>query len=88
MGAWSLIRSARHRIVLIDNYVDDTAVSVFAAGGAVVIAGAQDQRVRVVDLTGRTLVNTLPASDYEQIPMGKGLYLVLVGNQTYKVSVR
>ncbi|MBO4370593.1 MAG: hypothetical protein J5808_04420 [Paludibacteraceae bacterium] len=68
--------------------VAEASVSVFAAGGAVVIAGAQDQRVRVVDLTGRTLVNTVPASDYEQIPMGKGLYLVLVGNQTYKVSVR
>ncbi|MBO4370074.1 MAG: hypothetical protein J5808_01775, partial [Paludibacteraceae bacterium] len=68
--------------------VASDAVSVYAAEGAVVVAGAQDQRARVVDLTGRTVIDVILTSDHEQIPMGKGLCIVLVGDKAHKVLVR
>ena len=68
--------------------VADDAVRVFTAEGAVVIANAQGRQVRVVDLTGRTLASATLDSDLEQIPMGKGLYVVLVGDQVFKTMLR
>ena len=68
--------------------VSADAVYVLPLEGAVVVGNAQELPVKVVDLTGRTVASVTPASDLEQIPVGKGLYIVVVNNKAYKVLVQ
>ena len=68
--------------------VSDDAVYVLPLEGAVVVGNAQELPVKVVDLTGRMVASVTPASDLEQIPVGKGLYIVVVNNKAYKVLVQ
>ena len=64
------------------------AVRAYAVDGAVAVSGAQGLAVKVVDLTGRAVASRVMESGYGLIPVSGGLYVVIAGDQTFKVLVR
>jgi len=69
--------------------VDELAVKqqVNATNGGISIEGFEGQQVRVFTVDGRQ-VESFVADGYRTLSMPAGIYIVTVGKQAYKVSVR
>jgi len=62
---------------------------VYGKNQSVVIENAANQRILIADITGRVLLNQSATSTVEEFYMhNKGIYLVRVGNKSYKVVVK
>ena len=69
------------------DYVESAQVSVFAQDGSINVLGAQDQYLAVYSTDGRTIYGFV-ATASEKLDVAPGIYLVAVGNTTYKVIVK
>ena len=61
--------------------------SVYTAKNAIVINESAGQMAKIYSLTGQVLKSTLLISNKETLPTSKGLYLIKIGAQTWKVLV-
>ena len=59
-----------------------SALNVFAANGTLFVKNAGAATISVFDLTGRLIVETAAA----EIPLAKGIYIVKVGAEVFKVN--
>ena len=69
--------------------IEDSRYIVFAEGNTIVLNNAEGQTVTVYDMTGRTIMSSMSASDVERIDVEvPGVYAVCVGGKTMKVLVK
>jgi len=61
--------------------------SVYTAKNAIVINESAGQMAKIYSLTGQVLKSILLISNKETLPTSKGLYLIKIGAQTWKVLV-
>ena len=58
-----------------------------ARKGSIIIEGAATKAVRIVSTEGHVFSSFI-AVDPDEISLSSGVYMVTVGNQTYKVMVK
>lgn len=64
-----------------------TGITVEAANGVIFAQGTEEFACKVVNVAGMTLFEAADASSY-QISVAPGVYMVVAGDQTYKVIVK
>ena len=63
-------------------------IKVWSFGNIVIIEAAPDTKYTIIDLQGRLIKSATTKSTHEEILISKtGIYLVLIGGKTFKVSV-
>ena len=67
---------------------EDSSISVTAADGVLTVRGADGKRVTVYSVSAMRAFFTESASDTETIALNAGLYIVVVGNKTFKINLK
>lgn len=70
------------------NEIEDSTISVTAAGGILTVRGAEGRRLAVYSVSGIRAFLTKCASDTETISPGAGIYIVVAGNETIKINLK
>ena len=67
---------------------DNTPVKVWSYNSTIYIESAPDAKYTIIDLNGRTIATSTTKSSKEQININhSGIYLVIIDNQSFKVSL-
>ena len=67
---------------------NQSGIKVWSFGSAIYIESAPDTKYQIIDLTGRTIKSATTTSTKEEVSLNKsGVFIVIVGNTSYKVSV-
>ncbi len=67
---------------------DNTPVKVWSYNSTIYIESALDAKYTIIDLNGRTIATSTTKSSKEQININhSGIYLVIIDNQSFKVSL-
>ncbi len=67
---------------------NQSGIKVWSFGSAIYIESAPGTKYQIIDLSGRTIKSASTTSTKEEVSLKKtGVYIVIVGNTSYKVSV-
>lgn len=72
----------------IDAVTADKDVKIQFLDGAISVLGAQNSTVAIYSIDGKLVYQGKVADDSSRIPLGRGTYIVRVGNKAAKVSVK
>lgn len=72
----------------IDAVTTDKDVKIQFLDGAISVLGAQNSTVAIYSIDGKLVYQGKVADDSSRIPLGRGTYIVRVGNKAAKVSVK
>ena len=72
----------------IDTVTADKDVKIHFLDGAISVLGAQNSTVAIYSIDGKLVYQGKVADDSSRIPLGRGTYIVRVGNKAAKVSVK
>ena len=72
----------------IDTVTADKDVKIQFLDGAISVLGAQNSTVAIYSIDGKLVYQGKVADDSSRIPLGRGTYIVRVGNKAAKVSVK
>ena len=72
----------------IDAVTADKDVKIQFLDGAIRVLGAQNSTVAIYSIDGKLVYQGKVADDSSRIPLGRGTYIVRVGNKAAKVSVK
>ena len=72
----------------IDAVTADKDVKIQFLDGAISVLGAQNSTVAIYSIDGKLVYQSKVADDSSRIPLGRGTYIVRVGNKAAKVSVK
>ena len=72
----------------IDAVTADKDVKIQFLDGAISVLGAQNSTVAIYSIDGKLVYQGKVAEDSSRIPLGRGTYIVRVGNKAAKVSVK
>jgi BspA type Leucine rich repeat region (6 copies)/Domain of unknown function (DUF6383) len=70
------------------NQLQETSYNIYAKGRSIVVDNAANMNIRIFDLSGRKLTETIQAAQNETLNMpATGVYLVQIGSKNTKVMV-
>ena len=88
------VTSNRRFVLTLDNNVTRinsntiSSPNISISNGSIIINGASGQKVEVYSLDGKCVYNDLTTHQHETIMMGKGEYVVKVGDKSFKITMK